>query len=256
MMMSKIHVSLLFLMTLIPLWAQYPDETKEEEAPTLKLTFSVFPLDSGNWTGIFFAPKGEPSKEIKEVFFNRSERSITYEYKGPSPLVFFRTTQNEEGETLYQPVASVSFPPEPTKQNVILFFEPQKEKKDGPYDVSVMPDQGTEFPKHSIVFFNTMDVPFIGMLAEHRLMLPPGTSEVFDVSGFLSKDVPIILAIRNDEDLHLVARNQIRFSPERRTLMILRPPKRKGSLRIRTQRLTEFTGKRGEDEPPPETTSE
>ena len=70
-----------------------------------EVSFSVFPLDSGAWSGIHYAPEGDPARGVEAVVFNRHERSITYDYKGPPPLRFFRIDTTPEGETVYRGVA-------------------------------------------------------------------------------------------------------------------------------------------------------
>jgi len=251
----KMHKWIWLLLPGVPLFGQTAPTSENEPPPIVEVIFSVFPLENGNWEGIHFAPEGTPDKGIQEITFNRSERSIKYEYKGPLPLIFFRTEPDDNGNILYRPVGRLDAEPEPAKQEYILFFEPADEQ--GSHRISKMNAEEQSFPEHSIVFFNTMDVSFIGVLAENRMVIPPGTSPPLDVSGLLDTDVPIALAIRHNEGLHLVARNSIRFARERKTLMILRPPRREGSLRIRTQRLTEFTGELAADEPaPPEETEE
>jgi hypothetical protein len=215
--------------------------------------FSVFPLDRANWEGIRFAPDGDPASGTETLAFNPRERSIDYTYKGPLPIRFFRAVPGPEGETLFQPVGAVGNLPRAVDDEggrIILFFEQGGENADGPYTVHSMLDNAERFPNESIVFFNTMDVTFLGILGDNRIQLPPGASAPVNVGGYFDTPVPIAMAIRDNDDLHLVVRNKILFSPQRRTLMILRPPRNARSLRIRTQRLTEFTGERatGEEE--------
>lgn len=223
------------------------EENAEEEA-LVDLSFSVFPLEPANWEGIHYSPSGEPASELVELFFNPHERSLLHDYKGPSPLRFFRTSTNEEGEIIYQTVAAVVLTPGKRKNPLIFFFEP--EEKSGPYSISVMENSPKTFPDESLVFFNTMNIPFQGVLGTERFTLAPGVSEPIPVKKFFREPAPIALAIEHDNDIHLVLRNKIRFSPERKTLLILRKPRNPKSLRIRTQRLTEYTGDRGSDEDP------
>ena len=234
------------LLLVFPFWI-WSQNTSDDEPPVLEVGFSVFPLDSGDWEGIYYAPNGDPGDGRVELHFNPNERSVTHEYKGHPVLRFFRMAQDEEGTPVPQTVGTVNLNGLEANSKLILFFEP--DSSGNRFNISPMLDSDENFPNESIVFFNTMNVPFIGILNDRRLVLNPGKSGPVSVADFLDRDVPIALAIRDDEDIHLVANNNIRFFQDRRTLLILRPPRRPGSLRIRTQRLTEFTGDRAEDPP-------
>jgi len=237
--------SLLFAFLLHPVWAQ-PSPPPAEK---VNFNFSVFPLESGNWREIFYSPVGDPSEEAVQLSFNTRERSRNYSYDGPLPLRFFRWTTDAQGNRIPQVLGSIQPKPEEKKGPLILFFEPPQDT--GLHRISVLHDAGENFPNESIMFFNTMDVDFFGALGGKQIAIPPGKSGAVSFREYLNNEVPIALAIRHEGDIHLVANNNIRFSADRRILMILRPPGRPGSLRIRTQRLTEYTGARGEEETPP-----
>ncbi len=209
---------------------------------TSEIYFSVFPLASGNWQGIYFAPRGNPDDQKVELRFNPHERSVKYKYQGESPLVFFRTSTDSEGNIQYHVVYTLNLEPKKYENQFILFFEPNNDGSS--FTVSVMVDSEETFPDESLVFFNTMNITFRGVLGDQQLTLSPGLSKPISTTKFLDQPAPIILAIEQDNDIHLVLRNQLRFSPERRTILILRKPANPNSLRIRTQRLTEFTGNR------------
>jgi hypothetical protein len=236
MMKYRLIPCVLCLLSLCTLPAQ-----EAEAPPRLKTSFSVFPLEAADWKGIYYAPNGNPADEATPIEFNQLERSILYPYDGPAPLTFFRKYTNPEAETVWIPVAITTPGTGDLPHDIILFFSPAK--TEGRFDVNFMPDTPETFPDESIVFFNTLNIPLVGVLNDSRILAPPGLSTPLDVSSYFEKSVPIAMAIHHQDDLHLVLRNQIRFSPERRTLIILRPPQREGSIRIRTQRLTEYTGK-------------
>jgi hypothetical protein len=208
----------------------------------LHVFFSVFPLDAGDWSNIVYAPDGDPQSGLEKLVFNRLERSYYVEYKGPAPLRFYRKLNQENGGQSLQAVGIAPFGPGKLENEVILFFEPPKEPT-GLCRIIVMPDNVETFPDESLVFFNTMDINLKGILGEEEIEIPPGLSRPIDVKPYLGNHVPILLAIEHQGDLHLVLRNKISFFPDRKTLLILRTPSRPGSMRIRTQRLTEFTGK-------------
>ena len=234
--------NLLFFLALLIAPTTLLSAQADPDAALVEISFSVFPLEPGNWEGIFFAPSGVPEEKITELRFNPHERSIKYQYKGPPPLRFFRKSTDPEGNDTFQTIAVLPLAPEKYPNPVILFFEPKKPQES--YALSVMVDSKENFPDESIVFFNTMNITFHGILGKNRITLPPGLSSPISVTPFFSEAAPILLAIEQDNDFLPVLRNKIRFAPERKTIMILRKPQNPNSLRIRTQRLTEFTGNR------------
>lgn len=232
-------IKLFSFLTVFVFWTESSAEPVQNK---IDVYFSVFPLDSANWRGIYFSPAGNPLDDRALLFFNPSERSPYLKYSGPPNLHFFRMVQNSEGEKTPMIIATVNLHSLENNSRLILFFDPNDDSDT--FQISVMRDTPEHFPDESIVFFNTMNIPFIGILNNTKIHLNPGLSIPISVSDFLNTNVPIVLAIRDNEDIHLVAKNNMRFSENRRTLMLLRPPRREGSLRIRTQRLTEFTGDR------------
>ncbi|MEO0508415.1 MAG: hypothetical protein AAF065_00975 [Verrucomicrobiota bacterium] len=205
--------------------------------------FSVFPLEPGNWTGILYAPNGDPEKGTKELLFNPHERTLGFSYNGPTPVVFFREMTNSEGVIEFQRVGTIDPGEGKLRDDIMLFFLPLSETET--YNVSFMFDSPNTFPEDSLVFFNTTGATFFGILGEERLRLAPGASEPIDLNGYFEEPTPIGLVIEREEGYQKVLMNKLRFSPDRRTLMILRSPKNPNSFRIRTQRLTEYTGSRG-----------
>ena len=223
----------------------------EPPAENLTVSFSIFPLNAGDWSKIVFAPDGNVQNGVEPLIFNRLERSFNFDYDGPHPLVFYKERTNEEGLLYFEPFASPTLPPGTWEHPVILFFE-FEEKGKGPTTIKVMMDSDETFPDESLVIFNTMPFPLRGALGEAPIEIPPGLSKPIEVSQFFGSQIPIIMALEHEGDLHLVLRNKMSFFPERRTLLILRKPSRPSSLRIRTQRLTEMTKDQREEELPPE----
>lgn len=226
----------------------YISVSAQETEPQAKLFFSVFPLEPGNWRGIYYSPSGEPENDIKEIKFNPHERSVLYKYEGPSPIRFFRKKTVTEDQILFSIVAEAVVSPTTHNAPYIYFFQPGSDG--GLYDISIMENSPQQFPDESLVFYNTMNITFHGLIGEDPIMIAPGASAPFSIKEFFQDPTPIVIAIEQDNEFHFVLRNRIRFAPERKTILILRPPKSKTSFRIRTQRLTEFTGDRGTHDDP------
>ncbi|MEM0966920.1 MAG: hypothetical protein AAGJ81_12280 [Verrucomicrobiota bacterium] len=216
-------------------------QTDAEDPLSLNFDFSVFPLESAEWKGVLYAPNGDPTDGVEELVFNPHERTLGYSYSGPAPFRVFRRLVDPEGEEFFRSVGEISL--KPTRDDLILFFSLTPDaSRMGPYRIQFMVDSNYTFPEDSVVFFNSTGATFYGVLGGERVILEPGASKPTDVSSFFDSPAPIALVIRDGDQIHRVLVNRIRFFPDRRTLMILRPPASPNSMRIRTQRLTEYMG--------------
>lgn len=250
MQIQRIHFLKLSLLLLIgaalPLFA-----AANEDESIINVEFSVFPLEPAEWKGILYSPTGDLSNPNEALKFNPHERTLGFRYNGPTPIRFFRKTKSPEGEVLYQMVAQVS--PEKARGNFIFFFNPRdrsERKSEGPYDVFQMEDTKESFPKDSIVFFNATNATFEGIFNDQAIRLQPGVSKPIQVGHLTDKPTPIGLIVRDGDKMHKVLANKLRFSEDRRTLMILRSPNKATSMRIRLQRLTEYMGNRSNADDP------
>ncbi len=237
---------LLLIVAALPLFAE-----EMEDESIINVEFSVFPLEPAEWKGISYSPTGDLSNPKEALRFNPHERTLGFRYNGPTPIRFFRKTKSPEGEVLYKMVAQVS--PEKTRGNFIFFFNPRdrsERKSEGPYDVFQMEDTKESFPKDSIVFFNATSATFEGIFNEQLIRIRPGVSKPIPVGHLTDKPTPIGLVVREGEKMHKILANNLRFYADRRTLMILRSPKKATSMRIRLQRLTEYMGNRSDANDP------
>jgi hypothetical protein len=106
-----------------------------------------------------------------------------------------------------------------------------------------MEDGEAGFPNESLVFFNTTNVTFHGVLGRQTMTVPPGISGPFDLTQYFDSPVPIGLVVRDGDESHDVLLNRMRFYPGRRTVALLLLPKDPNSKRIRLRRLTELVQK-------------
>jgi len=218
-----------------------------EGHPNILIEFSVFPLEPGDWEGLYYAPMGDPKRGVEELSFNPHERTLGYRYSGSARMRFFRKSISQEEETVYNEVGALNLGSSDADR--ILFFQPHPSEPKR-YQINAMEDTSQTFPDESIVFYNTTKATFQGILGNKRISLEPGQSDPIKVTDYFKEPAPIALVVRDGEDLHKVLMNKLRFSPNRRTLLILRAPQDPESLRIRAQRLTEYTGPRSGSEDP------
>ncbi|MGE9291483.1 MAG: hypothetical protein ACQKBT_10865 [Puniceicoccales bacterium] len=210
-------------------------QSQEEE--TFRFEFRVFGLHPGQYDGIHFInPKGEP----QEIDFRRRQRSQTYEYESTlpaAPITFFRIEKNGD-DNLYRPVAQIT--PSPSwSEMLFLFQQPPDASPDSPLTVAAADDTVQNFPFGSLRVLNLTGIPLAGSIAKQLEEISPG--EWTDAFRFnKSGKVDVVFAAAGSEKFHLVYRKIIPLKNNSRTLLILRPPNRVGSIRIAASTLQEF----------------
>jgi len=226
------------------LWADIDDDPSR-----LNLEFAVLPLDSSvAKRELFYTDDGEPvySRALK-LSMNTRERSDYLRYRGVNPMPIYSKGKDEEGKDILIPEYSVQF--DGRSGQWLVMLDKVRDEAAPPHRSFVMAYNEREFPEGSLLFFNTTNAKFYGVLGKERVDINPGANTPMDISQYYDSEIPVGLVVEDGEQVHKVLYSKIRFFPERRTLMILRPPKREGSYRIQAQRLTEYLGKFDDDDP-------
>jgi hypothetical protein len=225
------------------------------DAETISTEIAFFPLDGGSWAGLYFMPRGERSGDLSPIRFNPLARSPYSSYSGPIEFSIYARAVDQDGVERILPISTINLHPTAARQmllieengrllsdvfpNVEFTFQrgPNRELKS-----FVFVDSPQTFPPESIVFFNTMPATFYGVLGNRRITLEPGLSQPIILTELLGRDLRMGLALHDGDRNRRVLDSNFRFGDNRRTLFILRPPAREGSLRLRSQRLTEYLG--------------
>lgn len=210
------------------------------QAELVQTKFRVFPVLAGNWEGIFFRPS--PGKPMQELFFRPRARSFdTYEYRGGPQLSFYRELGlNEEGEMLYETVGQVLVP---GPEAVVFFTSNKSEDPEGlEFRTLAIDDSPDGSPMDHVTFINFTPVPFACLFMDENFVVQPGMNEPISVRERLAEDIFIGLAVTNQETHRVVMRNKWKFHPGNRHLILLLPPQKPGSFRIRAYRISEFVG--------------
>jgi hypothetical protein len=213
----------------------------QSENSLFRADFRVLPILSADWTGIFYQPA--PDEKMAELEFRSLARSFdTYKYVGPNPLRFYRENGlNEEGEMIYKEVGQVTL----SSSEALVFFMKQAEKPKADsmeFSLLAMNDSPRGLPLNHIAFVNFMPVPFGCRFVEKNIMLQPGISQPISLEDKLGEDLFVGLVLENENSHRVVLRNNWEFRTGNRHLILLLPPKKAGSYRIRAYRVTEFVG--------------
>lgn len=205
------------------------------------IEFRVFSIDRQPIRGLLYL---NPDNEYEELKFRARRRSDPYTYQGPPRMDFYREAGvNEEGEIIYGVVASV-YLDEANRQPLIFFLADNRNNNGGRpnFRTLVMDDSPAAFPNGYLKILNACGANLIGQIGDQRLELGFGLSPSWPLSRLSTGRrgyVDIALAVRIRDDYELVFRNNVDFSENVRSIIILRPPRRSNSIQINTYLLEE-----------------
>ncbi len=222
-----------------------------DEPPTVETVFKTMSIGRGDFSGIKVQAKED--EQPVSLSFSQYQRSQPIEYEGPVPIVFFREKPNPDPALppIRIPVGSVNMNiKNPVKEALFLFLPVAQESDSllggdlpGPkYKVYTLDDSLRAFPRDSLIVFNATGANLFGQVVGREMLVPDGATGPFD----LSRNFTAAFAIQTRDGPKLVFENVLQFSGEQRVIFMLRPPKRRGSLRIQAFAIPESL-----DSPPP-----
>ncbi|MFP4358732.1 MAG: hypothetical protein ACLFSZ_09895 [Puniceicoccaceae bacterium] len=232
-------VSLCLTVASLPGFARERSEAGDEEEP-FRASFRTYSQGGMDFSGLYyFEAEGEPAPVEVRI----GEQSDLHDYEGEPDLVFYRRREvaTGEGETeyAYDPVASL-----PLKERggeILIFITPRRNDPSGrEFNLAAMPSIYEAIPGGHVAFFNGTGASLLGLLGSKRISLKPGINEPISSSGFDDGNhVMLGLSVKYRDSLEVVLQSNVRFAPNRRTLIVLMPPARKDSLNIVAFRITE-----------------
>jgi hypothetical protein len=157
-------------------------------------------------------------------------------------LFFYRENGlDDKGEMTYRRIADV----EVSSSEMLIFFKLNSKKDDeiGPeFNLTAIDDSPRGLPIDHIAFVNLTQANFACRFIKDDMLLRPGLTGPISVADALEEDLFIGLAVMTENSQRVVLKNNWEFHPGNRHLILLLPPKKKGSFRIRAYRITEFVG--------------
>lgn len=182
------------------------------------------------------------AKEKEEpvvMSFSQYRRSATVEYKGPTPLVFFRQAPNPDPTLppLRIPVATWAIAPNSRVKEALLFFLPlaQPEADGSLFRIYAMDDSYAAFPRETLMIFNATGARLFGAVVGKEMVFEAGATGPFE----LNRNTRAAFAVETRDGPKMVYENVLEFAGENRVIFMLRPPKRAGSLRIEAYNIIE-----------------
>ena len=128
--------------------------------------------------------------------------------------------------------------PTASRELLIIFNQELTSDSTLPYKTIALEDSMQSFSLGSLRVLNMTGVDIFGTFNGSRFILKNGQS---NQAGRTSQDgaTEIAIAAEGKTRIHLLYKNSLNLLPDSRGLLILRPPARKGSLRIGGHLLTE-----------------
>jgi len=197
--------------------------------------FSVYCLKPLDREGLYFR---DASGQYTELELKLKSRSEVYEvkilYESPS-LRFYRRQGTDNGDESMLLVAERQVQAG-IGRCLLAFYKTRppgiKQEGDFPeFRVVEMNDSKSVFPNGSIRLLNTTGVNVIGNINGNRFELGQDESSQ-PFRGLSSAKAQVSIAARGKEKYHLLYKNVIPVSEDRRSLLIISPPAREGSLKV------------------------
>ena len=250
--MAKRRRRLIFAITFLA-WIIPSSLLSQNNDSMLNISFRLLSVGEANWKGIYYIkkpaafPDGKP--ELQELLFNYLDRSIDfYDYRGNNPLVFYRI-ENDSSQLRLKPISSVRILPKITKP--LLFFSStgihfknidlsNNNIADPEFDIIAIEDNATAFPKGHVVFLNTTGVPLYSIFGDEKIKFPPGITSPIPVAKYFDKEIFVGMIVKKGDSAKAVLKNHWRFLPDYRYIMLIKPPERMGSWKIRVLQIAEY----------------
>jgi hypothetical protein len=211
----------------------------QNETQLVKAEFRVFPVLNIEKTGVFYQP--EPEAEMIELTFRHRARSIeSYEYNGEPTIRFYREDgRDEEGVMQYRTVGQVDVM---AGEMLIFFAEARKGANNLEFSLLALDDSPNGLPMDHVTFLNFTPIPLNCRFMDRDMVLTPGENKPISVEKRLNQDIFIGLAVTSKNTHRVVLKSRWQFHKGNRHHILLLPPPREGSFRMRAFRITEFVG--------------
>lgn len=204
-----------------------------DESP-VSVTLRFFSINRQPIRNLYYL---NPNDEYEEIQFRSRLRSDPYPYLGPERISFYHKIQLPEVEDpVFEEVTFVT-PDIPTGELLIFFLQPgvSGNREEDKWVTLAMDDSERAFPLGNFLILNATGVSLDGVVGSQALRLDFGFSESFpSLSRGRTSHIEVAFALKVENGHELVYSNQLVFSAEGRSILVLRPPRRSRSIQIDT----------------------
>ena len=203
----------------------------------LTVEFRAFNLRPGNFTDIYFK---DPAGVLIKLNFKKKSRTEVYATKISAEDNFLylypkRSPGLEESQLL--PIARTWI--DSKWKSPLLIISEISTNDSVRYSITAFEDSSVSFPYGSLKVVNLAGGKIIGSIGGNRVTLNNSqASRSFE----LNDDGKILVTIAGESSRrhHLLYKNTLPLNEDSKSLLILRPPRRNGSVKILGQLLLEY----------------
>ncbi|MCZ6672082.1 MAG: hypothetical protein O7C75_04005 [Verrucomicrobia bacterium] len=220
-------------------WAQDPAETRRS------ISFWAYRVGNGNWSDIRFEAS---TGEVDTLSLGKFMKGRIHEYQGPAQLLFFREqpdpTPEDPDRMVRIPIAQTQIPS--GVKEAILIFTPVPKNSTAEFSVYFVDADPSYFPSNSLRVFNATGVRLAGKVGKENRYFNPGISTPFSLTSFLEEGIPVAFMVETKEGPKFVFEKDLEYAANRRIILLLEPPRRKGSYKIQATNLIEVIEEKDE----------
>lgn len=216
------------------------DPSSEESA--IEIEFSAIAVERTYPFPLYF----ESSEGVfEEIDLHPRRRSSKYTFEGSGYVSFYRELPRPNEETgvleLPNPIAKVSVKELHEETLFIFWNRPSQGRDSTSHEVLVMDDSKQGFPFGHFVIVNTCGANLLGRIGNTRQRIGSTVTEPFSVRDMVNRNnrIELAFAVPIGDELELVYANDLELSRDARTIIVLRPPRRPGSVRITAHSISE-----------------
>jgi hypothetical protein len=215
-----------------------------QEAPNIQIEFKVFGIGKDDYNGLYYKNK----LEFIELDFERTRRSSeTYAYTGPADLKFY--VKNPD----HQPADPESLPyihinsceVDPSVDYALIMFNADSANREvadlnRKFQTFALNDSPAYFKGNHVTVFNATRVALIGNIDNSLVRITPGISQAIELNASGKGGTSnVAFALETEDGVRLVMSNDFKFSSSQRVILILQPPRKKGSMRLSARMLVD-----------------
>ena len=208
------------------------------EEPTRDIQFWDYRVGNGNWSEIKFETRTE---EVDTLSLGKFMKGRIHEYQGPASMTFFREEPdplpNDPGNLKQVPIAQTIIPSGISEAILILTAATNDSGRE--FNVHLIDADPASFPINTIRVFNATGVRLAGKVGPENKYFNPGISPPFSLEPFLNKGIPVAFLVETNEGPKFVFEKDLEYAQNRRVILLLEPPRRRGSYKIQATNLIE-----------------
>ena len=199
--------------------------------------FRAFNLRPGNFTDIHFK---DNAGQLIKLNFKKKSRTEVYATKISAEdnfLYFYpkRSPVLEESQLL--PIARAWI--DPKWKSPLLIISEISTSDSVRYSITTLEDSNVSFPYGSLKVVNLAGVKIIGSIGGSRVTLNNSqASRSFELND--DGKISVTIAAESSSRHHLLYKNTLPLNGDSKSLLILRPPRRNGSVKILGQLVIEY----------------